>query len=155
MWTIMETKRWKKEKKRYVYVFGSPKTWSIPFGLQQSSTVKSNLNACLIAIPSAPRRFSTLNIPMFAATLGTVSAHSFLSQFGSIDASHAHSSSTSTSLVIHRPLFKQPSNFPAGVSLSQSSFGVLDTSPASPESVRRAQVSTLSMSFMNFVGSYA
>ncbi|KAG7037192.1 yugF [Cucurbita argyrosperma subsp. argyrosperma] len=77
---------------------------------------------------------------MFAATLGTVSAHSFLSQFGSIDASHAHSSSTSTSIVIHRPLFKQPSNFPAGVSLSQSSFGVLDTSPASPESVRRAQV---------------
>ncbi|XP_038884600.1 pheophytinase, chloroplastic isoform X2 [Benincasa hispida] len=63
---------------------------------------------------------------MFAAPLGSVSASSFLSQLGSSDASHAPSSSASTSLVLRRPL-------------SQSSFGVLDTLSPPPESVRRAR----------------
>ena len=86
--------------------------------------------------------FSTLDAPMFAAPLGSVSASpsSFLSQIASIGPSYAPSTSTSSSLVLHMPL-------------SQSSSGLLHTLSPPPESVGRARVSSLFItSFFNCEG---
>ncbi|CAK9324876.1 unnamed protein product [Citrullus colocynthis] len=79
-------------------------------------------------------------MPIFATTLPSLSAPSFLSLFPSIDASH--SPSTSFLLPLKSPSTR-PSNFPSRVSLSGKpdplAAGLLDTSPSSPESLRRAR----------------
>ncbi|XP_022979820.1 uncharacterized protein LOC111479406 [Cucurbita maxima] len=79
-------------------------------------------------------------MPIFAATtLGSLSAHSFLSLLASTDASHSLSSSF---VLTHKSPSKRPSNFAARVSLSgkpEPIAGVLESSPSSPESVRRAR----------------
>ncbi|KAL0547333.1 hypothetical protein IC582_017263 [Cucumis melo] len=80
-------------------------------------------------------------MPIFLATIASVSTHSFLSLLASTsDASSTSSSSSSSSSIL--PLkspSKRPSIFPSRVSLSGKPdpiAGVLDTSP---ESVRRAR----------------
>ncbi|XP_038897871.1 30S ribosomal protein S1 homolog B [Benincasa hispida] len=77
-------------------------------------------------------------MPIFAATLGSVFAHSFLSLL----ASTTDGASSTSFILPQKSPSKRPSNFPARVSLSGKPdpiAGVLDTSPSSPESLRRAR----------------